>query len=65
MFLNRTTVAATTRRWTAIRAFASVGDKLPSIDLHLNFPPQKYNLADFCQNKKIILVGLPGAFTPT
>ena len=65
MFLNPTIVAATTRRWTAVRGFASVGDKLPSVDLHLNFPPKKYNLADFCKNKKVVLVGLPGAFTPT
>jgi len=46
-------------------SFASVGDQLPSIDLHLGFPPKKYNLAEFCKDKSVILVGLPGAFTPT
>ena len=45
--------------------FASVGEKLPSVDLHLGFPPKKYNLAEFCKNKEVLLVGLPGAFTPT
>jgi peroxiredoxin len=42
-----------------------VGDKLPSVELHLGFPPEKHNLADFAGDKSIILVGLPGAFTPT
>ena len=45
--------------------FASVGDKLPSIDLQLGFPPKKYNVAEFCKDKSVILLGLPGAFTPT
>ena len=47
------------------RGFASVGDQLPSVDLHLGFPPEKHNLADFAKDKAILLVGLPGAFTPT
>jgi hypothetical protein len=47
------------------RCFASVGDSLPSVELHQGFPPKKYNLADFAKDKSIILVGLPGAFTPT
>ncbi|KAG7358885.1 AhpC/TSA family protein [Nitzschia inconspicua] len=46
------------------RSFASVGDKLPSVELHLGFPPKKYNLAEFAKDKSILLVGLPGAFTP-
>ena len=47
------------------RSFASVGDPLPSVDLHLGFPPQKHNLADLARDKSIVLLGLPGAFTPT
>lgn len=39
--------------------------KLPSVDLHHGFPPEKIDLANYSANKSIILVGLPGAFTPT
>jgi 2-Cys peroxiredoxin 5 len=42
-----------------------VGDSIPSIELHHNFPPNKINLADRLANKRAIIVGLPGAFTPT
>ena len=48
-------------RAVAFRSFASVGDKLPSVDLHLGFPPKKYNLAEYAKGKKIVLLGLPGA----
>lgn len=52
--------------WNSVisRNFAAVGDKLPSVELHHGFPPKKYNLADFAKDKSILLVGLPGAFTP-
>jgi hypothetical protein len=43
----------------------AVGDAVPSIDLHENFPPDFVNIADYSKGKKIIIVGLPGAFTPT
>lgn len=43
-----------------------VGDKIPSgVDLHYGFPPEKINIADRIAGKKVILLGLPGAFTPT
>jgi hypothetical protein len=43
-----------------------VGDTLPaSIELHYNFPPEKINLLERLKGKNAILVGLPGAFTPT
>ena len=45
----------------ALRGMATVGDKLPSVELQAGWPPQKHNLADFAANKKIIVMGLPGA----
>ena len=43
-----------------------VGDVIPAdVDLHFGFPPENINLSQRIAKKKIILVGLPGAFTPT
>jgi len=44
-----------------------VGDTLPSgVKLHQGFPPAFVDVAEYAkQNSKILLVGLPGAFTPT
>jgi peroxiredoxin len=42
-----------------------VGDKLPAIDLDSGFPPERVNMGKVCKGKKIVVVGLPGAFTPT
>lgn len=53
------------RRPLAQRGFAAVGDQLPSVELHHTFPPKKVNLAEFAADKRVILLGLPGAFTPT
>ena len=30
-----------------------------------HFPPKKVNVAEYVAGKNVILVGLPGAFTPT
>jgi len=42
-----------------------VGDTIPAVELDKGFPPEKVALKDFCKEKKVVLVGLPGAFTPT
>lgn len=53
-------VVATTT--TAIK----VDDEVPKdIELHLGFPPERINVHDRIKDKKVLLIGLPGAFTPT
>lgn len=48
----------------------SVGDSLPSIDLYegssdsITDPGKVVNLVDVCKNKKVVVFGVPGAFTP-
>jgi len=42
-----------------------VGDTLPDVSLDLGFPPEKFSVKKACAGKKIVVVGLPGAFTPT
>lgn len=43
-----------------------VGDTLPEgAFLDEGFPPKQVPLKEICAGKKIVLVGLPGAFTPT
>eukprot|EP00929_Paragymnodinium_shiwhaense_P093342 TRINITY_DN5348_c0_g1_i7.p3 TRINITY_DN5348_c0_g1~~TRINITY_DN5348_c0_g1_i7.p3 ORF type:complete len:133 (+),score=36.78 TRINITY_DN5348_c0_g1_i7:64-462(+) len=44
---------------------AKVGDNIPAVSLDDGFPPEPFPLADYCKGKKVVLVGLPGAFTPT
>ena len=46
-------------------ASSLVGSKVPSYDLDFGFPPTKVDLASRVAGKNVIIVGLPGAFTPT
>ena len=44
----------------------AVGDKFPNVTLQKGpFPPQKVDMTERLAGKKTIMVGLPGAFTPT
>jgi peroxiredoxin len=43
----------------------AAGDKFPAVDVDFMFPPVKVNMAARLAGKKTIVVGLPGAFTPT
>lgn len=43
-----------------------IGDSISKdLDLHFGFPPMKINISERIAGKKVILLGLPGAFTPT
>jgi len=43
-----------------------VGDAIPSdLAFDLHFPPTKVNISEYTKGKKVIIMGLPGAFTPT
>jgi len=35
------------------------------LELFTDFEPKKINVLDYTKGKKVILIGLPGAFTPT
>jgi len=44
----------------------AVGSKFPSVEVDAaSWPPTPFNLAERIAGKKVIIVGLPGAFTPT
>jgi len=40
-----------------------VGDRIPDVALDRGFPPETFPLRPFCDGRKVIIVGLPGAFT--
>jgi peroxiredoxin len=46
-------------------AALSVGDAFPDLSIDQGFPPEVVSLKDRLAGKKTILIGLPGAFTPT
>ena len=41
------------------------GDQIPSVTLDKGFPPRKVPLSEIIGGKKVVMVGLPGAFRPT
>jgi peroxiredoxin len=43
-----------------------VGDTIPAdLTLHHGFPPERISLDGRLSGKNVLLLGLPGAFTPT
>mmetsp|Transcript_4172 Transcript_4172/g.13348 ORF Transcript_4172/g.13348 Transcript_4172/m.13348 type:complete len:115 (-) Transcript_4172:837-1181(-) len=40
------------------------GDKFPKSELHLGFPPDKVDMQERLKEKKVVILSLPGAFTP-
>jgi hypothetical protein len=43
----------------------SVPCAFPDVSIDFGFPPEKVNMPERLKGKKTIIVGLPGAFTPT
>ncbi|MEC7536996.1 MAG: peroxiredoxin, partial [Pseudomonadota bacterium] len=45
----------------------SVGDKLPSVTLYKmgSDGPEVVSTKDYCAGRKVVIFGVPGAFTPT
>ena len=62
-------LAALSASVASVGAFSAVkvGGKIPAVDMFYDFgnPDAKYNMAEYTANKKVAVVGLPGAFTPT
>jgi len=46
-------------------AVIQVGEKVPNAELHFGFPPEKIDLSSRIAGRNVILLSLPGAFTPT
>lgn len=42
-----------------------VCDTIPYVDLYGNSPQEVINIRDLCGGRRIVLFGLPGAFSPT
>jgi len=53
------------RRHAAVGPSMLVGEALPTVELDVGFPPERVNLAERVKGKRVIVLGLPGAFTPT
>jgi len=61
-------VAALSASVASVGAFSAVkvGGKIPAVPMFYDFDPDaKHNMAEYTANKKVAVVGLPGAFTPT
>jgi len=43
---------------------AKVGDSLPDVNLYENNPANAINIKSLCSSGKVLIFGVPGAFTP-
>lgn len=57
-------ISLKTGRILTLSCVVQVGDKVPSIDLYEKTPANKVNFASLCDGKKVVVFGVPGAFTP-
>ena len=66
-FISSGTPSDTAMGNSAPRAASAIskGAKLPNVVLDKGFPPKKMPLSEIIGGKKVVMVGLPGAFTPT
>jgi len=58
-------VEESARTCVTITMVLAVGESIPDVTVHYEFPPQDVSLKARLAGKKTIVVGLPGAFTPT
>ncbi|XP_037924200.1 peroxiredoxin-5, mitochondrial [Hermetia illucens] len=56
--------ASRTISTTGVMSQIKVGDKLPSAELFEDSPANKINVAELASNKKVLIFGVPGAYTP-
>ena len=64
--MTHAAVAAVMLFSTVASAFTiKAGDKVPATDLHFGFPPTFVSTGEYLADRNVIVVGLPGAFTPT
>ena len=64
--ISRVSVVRSLFRQFHISAMApvAVGDQVPSVTLYEDSPGGKVELAELCAGKKVVIFGVPGAFTP-
>jgi len=65
LWLLGSEAGVTSRSTTMQRSPRYARDKLPAATLDYGFPPEKIDLVEHTKDKNVILMGLPGAFTPT
>ena len=66
MLLGRQVLSRAARSCVISRTMSvAVGSTYPDVELHESFPPTKHSTKTLLAGKKVLVVGLPGAFTPT